>query len=168
MSLGYGAGRTSAVPARWDWTATVRGGVILYHYTCSCDHHLGSILDDGLLRTSESHICSDRPDVLPHGEHVGPDVVWLVKSKRPVDGRGLTVQAGFEGCDKTAVRFVVDLADADHWPAWSRLQGINPRWGRALEQYQYPDLWYVVERPIPKGEWVSVDFDRTRLQSEGD
>lgn len=168
VQLAYGAGPTSEVRARRDWTTTVGQGVILYHYTCPCDHHLGSILDDGLLRTTESHIGSDRPDVLPYGEHVGPDVVWLVKSKRPVDGRGLSVQAGFEGCDKTAVRFAVDLADAQRWPEWSKLQGINPRWRRAFEQHQYPDLWYVVERPIPKGEWVSVDFDRTRLQSKGD
>jgi hypothetical protein len=144
-----------------DRAATVVGGVILYHYTCPCDRHLGSILDDGLLRTTESRIGSDRPDVLPYGEHVGPDVVWLSRSKRPVDGRGLISQAGFGGCDKRRVRFVMDLADALHWPEWSKLQGINPRWKRALEEHQFPDLWYVVERPIPKSEWVSVDFDRS-------
>ena len=66
VSLGYGAGRTSAVPsAVGTGRLPVGGGVILYHYTCPCDYHLGSILDDGLLRTSESHIGSDRPDVLP-------------------------------------------------------------------------------------------------------
>ncbi len=142
--------------------------MILYHYTCPCDHHLGSILDDGLLRTTESHIGSDRPDVLPYGEHVGPDVVWLTSSKRPIRGLGLTTPAASGGCDKTAVRFVVDLDDAHHWPAWSKLEGISLRWRRVFEQYQYPDLWYVVERPIPKSEWVSVDFDRTRLHTEGD
>jgi len=126
---------------------------MLYHYTCRCELHLGSILREGTLRVSESNIGSADPKMPPCGEHIGPDVVWLTTSEHPWGTQGL------EGgpCDKTAVRIVVDVVDAHHWPEWSKRHGMHPRWRRSLERDCYPNQWYVVERPIPQEEWVSVD-----------
>jgi hypothetical protein len=126
--------------------------MILYHYTCPCDLHLGSILGDEMIRTTESNIGSGFPDMKPFGEHVGPDVVWLTTSEYASVGQGLSGSIH----DKTAARIVVDVDDAEPWERWCKHQGINPRWRRLLEKNTYPHQWYVVERDIPQADWVST------------
>lgn len=127
--------------------------MILYHYTCRCAAHLGSILRDGTLKVTESNIGSADPKMPPHGVHVAPDVVWLTTSQNPIGTQGLDGSSH----DKTTARIVVDVPDAHHWQEWSQEQGMHPRWRRRLERGCYPSQWYVVERPIPCSEWVSIE-----------
>ena len=124
--------------------------MILYHYTALL--HLRTIAQDGMIRTTESNVGSGRVDWQPFGEHVGPDVVWLTTTQDPTKGQGLQGPA-----DKTAARIIVDVNDAAPWSRWCVAHGINPSWRGALEARQLPDQWYVVERPVARGEWAGLE-----------
>lgn len=120
----------------------------LYHYTSRL--HLPRILRAGHLRVTESNLSRTR-------EHAGPDVVWLTTDPMPTDpdAHGLLNPR----CDKTAVRFTVDLpvADVHEWLSWSRALGITKRWAFRLEAGRSPETWRVVARPIPAAEWCAVE-----------
>ena len=135
-----------------------RNNLILNHYTGAT--HLDYILGSGVLLTTESNIgAPDSPDsrrkgVEPVGDHVGPDVVWLSSLRNPLHA-GIHAGSGTDG----VVRVVVDVPadEVAAWPAWSKAHGIDRRWYRVLGRDTYPDSWYVVERPIPWGEWVRIE-----------
>lgn len=124
----------------------------LYHYTSTW--HLPRNLAAKMLTVAESNFSSPLPGMPPPGEHVGPDVVWLMKAQNRRTGLGL----GGSSVDKTAVRITVEVPDHEvhHWPEWANYRGINKQWQRRLEKDMYPFLWYVVERPVQKSEGVEV------------
>jgi len=124
----------------------------LYHYTTEL--HLPLIVAAGFLRVTESNIGSPVPGVEPSGEHYGPDVVWLTNSDE-VDGLGLetTVTLGLG-----LFRFVVAVPDNEvhHWPTWNKRFAMNDAWRASLERDQRPESWWLIERPIPRREWVAI------------
>ena len=122
----------------------------LYHFTTRL--HLSAITKSGFLKVTESNVGSGSPLMPPTGQHVGPDVVWLTSS---VSGDGCGLDGGLS--DKTELRFVVEVPDAVRWVDWAPAAQMHPRWRRALSRGQDVSSWYVVERPIPMSEWVSIE-----------
>jgi hypothetical protein len=131
--------------------------MIFYHYTCI--EHIEKILDDGLLKTSESNVS-------PSEEHAGPDVVWLLK--KPLTGQvpemltGRIEASGRSfGIDKSRICVTVDLPH-------SEVQRADKFWKRhKVEQWWVDRLsslggkskvkdWYVITRSIPSEEWVEI------------
>src|SRR5690349_14561976 len=106
----------------------------LWHFTSAA--HLRHIMDDGVLRVTESNIGApdDAARLFPGqafrrvGEHVGPDVVWFVNVPEPKFGNMLLND--HTTVDKRLVRFTCDVPDIDvwWWPEWSREQGIDRLW----------------------------------------
>lgn len=122
----------------------------LFHFTS--EFHLPYILEDGFLKVVESNIS-------PNKRNAGPQVVWTTTNIiRDAQGweQGSIV-------DKTAVRFTLQVPDEDvfWWPTWSRSLSIPDWWYDALDVAGGggSELWYVVPRPIPRSEWLSVRID---------
>ena len=130
----------------------------LYHYTTEL--HLPLIAAAGFLRTTESNIGSPLPEVEPSGEHYGPDVVWLTDSDE-IDGLGLntTIALGLG-----LVRFVVAVPrdEVHHWPTWRQQFAMNDTWRASLELDQHPESWWLIERPVPRREWVTIQRQADR------
>ena len=126
----------------------------LYHYTSLTN--LDLIVAARQLRPGESDLSHRRP-------HAGPDVVWLTTMAEP-DAHGLRLAgldlkpaAARRLADKTAIRFAVEVDDAEPWLSWSTRHGILPSWQHALGRGRRPETWYVVDRPIAASEWIVVD-----------
>ena len=126
------------------------------HYTSADNGHLGSILASGVLRTTESNLSFAK-------EHAGPDVVWLLADRlRAGDRHGLITPTS--GDYKTHVQIEVALPKAEValWASWAKEQGISDEdfavmvhSGGGLPQAL---RWRVIERPIPREEWVSITY----------
>lgn len=125
--------------------------MILYHFTAL--HHHESIYRDGYLRTTESNIGSPVALLPPHGEHYGPDVVWLTDQPDPTP-----VDIAVDGAllDKMQVRFAVRLEDAERWSDFAEHHGIHPEWRRILEDGRRPETWWVVTRPVRLTEVTAI------------
>lgn len=139
----------------------------LYHFTSP--ERLTMIRITGEIRVTESNIGSNRPDIRPYGEHVGPDVVWLT-DVGVVSARGAGLDRTPDGTDKTAVRITVDVPDHEviWWPDFAVEHGMHKAWRRALERGRDPRSWFVLTRPIPRAEWVDVEGGpRTDLRLPG-
>ena len=122
--------------------------MLLYHYTTS--FHMHSIEAEGVLRLTDA--------VLQPTASKGPDqVVWL--SDDPTWRQGWQQGSAF---DKSEVRIVVDVPDAKKWRKWARDHGSPRWWMQVLERVgggHKPGLhWFVVERPIPRAEWVRIEY----------
>ncbi len=102
--------------------------------------------------------------------------MWLTDDPAPADGEyGLASayslpseshlppeQRRMFPLSKVAVRFVVDVPDdeAHPWLEWSRRRGITKAWAAQLEAGLSPERWWLIERPVPRPEWVSIDGPR--------
>ncbi len=132
------------------------GSKRFFHYTSV--QHLESIERRGLIIPTESNIGSPTPDMPPFGEHVGPDVVWLMDEEDPfAHDHGLA--GSFH--NKRAVRIEVDVP-AILWLAWEPAMRMNPVWrgafmhsGGGSPAYHH---WYVWPAPIKRGRWKSISF----------
>lgn len=122
----------------------------LFHFTTSL--HLPSILDEGMLRTTESNCSRTRP-------HAGPDVLWLTSSA------DVEVHQGWQWSgprrafvDKTEVRFTVEVPKRDvyRWWDWAARRGIDQKWARQLAAVGGSRTWWVIERPVTGDEWIEV------------
>ena len=86
-------------------------------------------------------------------------VVWLTSEPDPAK-RGLKIRG--EG-EPTTVRITVDVPDAILWDEWKRRCSPEPVSGLETSARAWggdPATWYVLERPIGREEWVSVEtFD---------
>ncbi len=129
--------------------------MILYHFTSSI--HLPKIMSDGFLKVTESNISERR-------EHAGPDVVWLTSNPDPAGARwqGAGVQNWHPGvilAPKDEIRFTVDVPkrDVHKWLVWSRARGIDPGWAAHLASVGGSRRWHVIERPVVRDEWVTVN-----------
>ena len=126
--------------------------MILYHYTTV--GHLPEILEDGYLDTTESNMSRTRG-------HAGPDVCWLTADSDPVTACGqwryVPLAPGLT-VDKGRIRFAVDVAfrDVHRWRDWVRARGIHPEWARSLARAGGSGQWFVVQRRVPRTEWVEV------------
>jgi hypothetical protein len=133
---------------------------ILQHYTSEL--HLPLILATGFLKVTESNIGAPQgrdPEVErrwkdgPHGDHYGPDVVWLTNSLRP---QGFSLGLAGSVADKTMVRISVEVDDAEPFPRWAKAQGINRSWYHAMTKKRDPDSWYVLPREIHWEDWTEI------------
>ena len=117
----------------------------LYHFASA--GRLAQIMDDGYLKVTESNMSRTR-------EHAGPDVVWLTSDPDP------SAQPWKSGApvDKTAVRFTVDVPkrEAQRWRGWATRRGIDPRWLKNIAASGGSGRWYVIERPVPRAEWIEI------------
>jgi hypothetical protein len=148
----------------------------LYHYTTKM--HIPQILYDGVLKTTESNIGAPRDvayrNVEPRGEHVGPDVVWLTDQdgssphhrstpETLAHSLALVNPAFKDNAFKVDVRFALDVPDdaVRPWADFADEHGMNPRWRRRFEKEPHrPYWWFVVEREIPRSEWVEIGVGR--------
>jgi hypothetical protein len=131
--------------------------MIFYHYTCI--EHIEKILEDGFLKPSESNVS-------PSEEHVGPDVVWLLK--KPLTGQvpqmltGAIQKAGRSfGVDKSRICITIDLPSHE-------VQRADKFWKKhKVEQWWVDRLsglggkskvkdWYVIPRNVPSSEWIEI------------
>jgi hypothetical protein len=133
----------------------------LYHWTSLA--HLRSILESGVLRTTESNVGSPGLVLKPAGEHYGPDVVWLLDVPVLHHNHGLTMSPDSQiqmRHDKTEVRITVRVTDATAWTRWAPAKEMHPEWRRAfLKGAGGRDAarhWWVVEREIPRDEWLEI------------
>lgn len=133
---------------------------ILHHFT-----HLGhaqAILQSGMILPSESNVGSPLPTWPPYGEHVGPDVVWLLDTDTLEDfPHGLIVGGN---TDKTRVRFTVELPMAPKWVTWRWTHEMHPQWRDTFMDagggMYAAEHWYVWPLEIPAKRWRSVtDMD---------
>jgi hypothetical protein len=120
----------------------------LYHYTAPTTTHLGSILAEGQIKTTESNLSFTKP-------HAGPDVVWLTDSEDPAEQEWTTDVS-------PAKRLAVLGVELDHeratpWPAWARENGIEDGVFEGLAATGGdPDSWWVTTTPIQKWDIVSL------------
>jgi hypothetical protein len=145
----------------------------LYHLTSI--YHLPIIMQAGFLKITESNI-----SLIPHEEHVGPDVVWLTTSPR--SGQGWArMRPEFAYVDKTRILFELELPDADvhNWHDWALAHGSTLHFMKALASsgderhplgYRVGDdgeadlaaleraraEWFVIEREVPWVEWTRI------------
>lgn len=146
--------------------------IALYHYTAPTRSHLDSILSDGFIRPTESNITLAR-------DHAGPDVVWAIdRSIRPGEHHGLLYEPEGKWARSTGmhvmgnvkqqarIEFAVPLDEAHQWVEWAPQQEafdqrsfeVLIKVGGGMEQAK---RWYVVARPVPLREWITVDNYRT-------
>lgn len=99
-----------------------------------------------------------------YGEHVGPDVVWLTSDPTPVQEWAYTNKVKDIRWKKDEILFVVEVPDEDvhSWKEWAFSHGISQFWYDCLNnEDDEARNWYVVEREIPKSEWVAVYMAKT-------
>lgn len=129
-----------------------------YHFTSP--DHLPRILKSGFLKTVESNIGSPVPTMPPTGDHVGPDVVWLLDTPEVEYDHGLTGSIH----DKTGVRFTV-RCKAERWTAWAPGRQAHPAWRAAMVRAGGGEPatrhWLVSERPIPAASWTKIEVRNT-------
>lgn len=127
-----------------------------FHYTAAHDSHLGSILREGVIRTTESNVSLSV-------EHAGPRVVWLLDEPlRDGENHGLTHRS--LGGVKMAVEIAVLLPvrEVHAWRAWATESGSDAATRRTLAMtgggWAQAARWRVIERPIPRSEWRHLRF----------
>ncbi|WP_198517634.1 hypothetical protein [Microbacterium lacus] len=123
--------------------------VIVYHYTH--ESHMPSILQSGVIRLTESNVSFEKA-------HAGPDVVWLTTDPELLG----SVSSGLRyasGDSKAQVRITVSLPrhEVHTWGEWARKHGSSERALTTLAAAGGASKWRVIERPIERHEWVSVD-----------
>jgi hypothetical protein len=127
--------------------------VTLHHYTAPVTSHLGSILQEGWVRTTESNLSAVR-------SHAGPDVVWLTDSTDPKAQAWATGSAPpGDPVLKSAAVLVVELPAESvfHWPGWSKEQGIEPTIYEGLaDTGGDPASWWVTTRPITRWDITAL------------
>jgi len=122
------------------------GSQTLYHFTAATSSHLGKILREGLIRTTESNISLTR-------EHAGPDVVWLTSNPDPEANTGWA-----NGVRKVTARLRVEVDDAAHWPEWAAAHGCSRDCYDSLGAAGDPEEWWVRERPVRASKVVELTF----------
>lgn len=127
----------------------------LYHFTAPYrDGHLGAILRDGEITTTESNVSRTRP-------HAGPDVVWLTDCADPVSHHGWAAHNRV----KVFGRITVDVPERDvmRWSSFCLRHRLKPSWRDTLEAVGGANTWWLGLRPIGRDEWTAVE----RLDANG-
>lgn len=131
---------------------------MFYHFTSEA--HLPLILAAGFLRTTESNVGSPTPVWPPFGNHIGPDVLWLLDVPEVRFDHGLSGSV----LNKDAVRFTV-RADAVRWLNWQPRFDMHPEWHsnllRAGGGPKAARHWYVTESDVWAEDWIEVKNMRT-------
>jgi hypothetical protein len=125
----------------------------LYHYTSPDPSHLGSIIEEKVIWTTESNI-----DI---ATGYGPRVVWLTKDA------DVREPLWAVGSPKDRVRFTLELPASVtfSWEGWARRQGMHPRHMRTLvvSGGGGEKNWYVCVRPI---RWEEITDAAVRVSDQ--
>lgn len=129
----------------------------LYHFTSTA--HLPTILSDGYLRPSESNVGSPyKVEGYPHGNNMGPDVVWLLNDPDPS-----TFSHGLEGSavDKRGARISVEVDKfAIRWLDWEPATYMAPDWREVFIRLaggeEAAGQWFVLPAPIRAPHWSQI------------
>lgn len=123
--------------------------MILYHFTAPYrEGHLGAILRDGMIATTESNVSRTHPNA-------GPPVVWLTDNPAP-PMRGGDVIHGLSPL-KTLGRIAVEVPDAMRWRSFCVRHRVKPAWRARLASVGGAESWWVALRPIPVREFTAVE-----------
>lgn len=128
---------------------------VLYHYTCL--FHLPSIMNSGILNTTESNAFNKN----------ARDVVWLTSSLFP-DNHGLLYDPNMpDDLNKTRIRITVRREPfMIPWVDWCRRVGVNEDIKRCIIESANADethlTWVVSEKPISRSLWLKVEDLWTR------
>ena len=143
-----------------------------YHFTSEVA--LADILKQGVLLPGDSHIGSSHEAMLPMGERLGPDVVWLLDDPvRPVNKASDPRNHGLFGTviDKTAIRITVNVL-AVSWLKWLPAEAMNPLWRDMLIQAgggkDAARHWFVHPAPILARRFVAVERVDGKQFTEGE
>lgn len=126
--------------------------MVLYHFTSPDDRHLGSILRDGQIKTTESNVSPFKIDAVPR-------VVWMTTNPDPAAHAGWSGPTGM----KTVVRFTIDVPKFTvmPWTEFARRHNVPDFWQRAMitaagggSCYR---SWYVRTTAIPAKNWSAVE-----------
>ena len=130
--------------------------MIYYHYTS--EPHLELIQESGIIKTTDSNVSGTE-------EHVGPDVVWLFKEPlRGTTPRMLITHVDLKFAtlylDKSKMEIQVDIPahEVRRADKFFKKLDADPKWISHLESsgQSKNKKWYVIERDIPKSEWVDI------------
>lgn len=139
-----------------------------YHYTATRGTHVGAIIRDGYIATTESNVslAADQP-------HAGPDVVWLLDGPlRDGDNHGLLYHDPTLRTLKTEIEIAVRLpvAEVRSWAKWAVEQGSDRVTRRTLMKRGGGEAqahhWCVIERAIPRSQWVHILWRSTGKKIE--
>jgi hypothetical protein len=120
--------------------------MLLFHFTSR--YHLQQILESEKLKTTESNVSPLKPNA-------GPPVVWLTNEER-WKKQGWHVGAAV---NKLEFKFTVLIprGDIKRWYDFAAEHNVPSHWMLALEENGGDgSRWFVLERPIPSSEWVSI------------
>lgn len=113
---------------------------VLYHFTAPTTTHLGSILAEGEIRTTESNLSLERHDA-------GPRVVWLTTSEDLADASWQGPDPGHE--PKEGARLAVAVEDARPWREWATEHGMDAAdMDDLASSGGDPETWWIVAHPI--------------------
>ena len=129
----------------------------LFHYTAK--EHWHSIKTLGEVIRSESNVGSPVDHWAPAGEHVGPDVVWLLDlPELETESHGLVGGK----LDKRAVRLEVDVPGI-RWVDWMWAHRMHPLWKSVFIDAgggdEAAEHWYVWPHKIRRTAWRSATVD---------
>jgi len=125
----------------------------LYHFTAPYhDGHLGAILSDGAIGTTESNVSRTI-------ERRGPDVVWLTDNPDPAVHGGWSAGMTPYSFLKTWGRITVEVPFEDvlRWAAFVKKHRMPVDWARQLASVGGSGTWYVAPNPIDRAAWVCVE-----------
>jgi hypothetical protein len=121
----------------------------LYHFTAPYrEGHLGAILRDGVILTTESNVSRRR-------EHAGPPVVWLTDDPDPTTHAGWAAQNTVKLDGRITVQ--TDASKTMRWASFCVAQRVKPTWQSQLASAGGAHSWYVATAPIPTSRWVAVE-----------
>lgn len=125
----------------------------LYHYTSEL--HLPSILKVGFIKTVESNASMFQANK-------EPQVVWLTTDPDPNPS-----EHGLSGIIyKTAVRFEVDVPEAERWIGSTLYQRTEPWWRDVLVDtaggLAVAQTWWIAPEPIYRRYWAELRVNGIR------
>jgi len=137
---------------------------VLYHYTST--YHLPAILRTEYLKLTESNLKAPTQEevvnLLKYGGYDSTSLykpcVWLTTSNK-TEGHGLDGSA----VDKTEIKITVRWQkDFQNWKVWSRANGINKKWAKALEKGRNSNSWWISEKPILFADIIQIENTITK------
>lgn len=123
----------------------------LYHLT-NAQNAVGILRGEAILTAAELRERGENvfQPLRDKWDRLNESVVWLTRNPAPRQGWQV-------GDLKWQVRITVEVADALPWRRFALREGIPRRYQERLAGAGDPAEWWIVQRPLPMGEWLSVE-----------